>query len=114
MLVVEKKLIFWKLEKTRLLNYYQNTSNCLTHKTKKIIMVNKIIIPSAGQITDDFKIIKLFIQIGQEINEGDIVAEIETDKSTMELESFCSGKISKILVKEGDVVETGHTIAIVK
>jgi biotin carboxyl carrier protein len=32
----------------------------------------------------------------------------------MELESFCSGKISKILVKEGDVVETGQTIAIVK
>ena len=56
----------------------------------------------------------MFIHIGQEINEGDIVAEIETDKSTMELESFCSGKISKILVKEGDVVETGQTIAIVK
>ena len=52
-------------------------------------MVNKIIIPSAGQITDDFKIIKLFIQIGQEIKEGEIIAEIETDKSTLELESFC-------------------------
>ena len=63
-------------------------------------MVNKIIIPSAGQITDDFKIIKLFIQIGQEINEGDIVAEIETDKSTMELESFCSGKNQKYLLKK--------------
>ena len=77
-------------------------------------MANKIIIPSAGQITDNFKIIKLFVQIGQEIKEGEIVAEIETDKSTMELESFCSGKISKILVKEGDMVETGQTIAIVK
>ena len=77
-------------------------------------MANKIIIPSAGQITDDFKIIKLFIQIGQEIKEWEIVAEIETYKSTLELESFCSGKISKILVKEGDMVETGQTIAIVK
>lgn len=77
-------------------------------------MVNKIIMPSAGQITDEFKIIKLNIKVGEKINEGDIVAEIETDKSTMELESFCKGTISKILVKEGDVLETGKTIAIVK
>ncbi len=77
-------------------------------------MVNKIIIPSAGQITDEFKIIKLNIEVGQKINEGDIVAEIETDKSTMELESFCKGTVYKILVKEGDNVETGQTIAIVK
>ena len=77
-------------------------------------MVNKIIIPSAGQITDEFKIIKLNIEVGQKINEGDIVAEIETDKSTMELESFCKGIVYKILVKEGDILETGQTIAIVK
>jgi len=71
-------------------------------------MSNKIIIPSAGQITDEFTILDI------KIKEGDILAEIETDKSTMELESFCDGVVSKILSKKGDIVSTGQTIIIIK
>ena len=77
-------------------------------------MVNKIIIPSAGQITDDFKILNINVKIGQKVKEGDILAEIETDKSTMELESFCDGEVSKILVKIDDMVTTGQTIILIK
>ena len=54
-------------------------------------MANKIIIPSAGQITDEFKILNINVKMGQKVQEGDILAEIETDKSTMEIESFCAG-----------------------
>ena len=77
-------------------------------------MQNKIIIPSAGQITDDFKILNINVKIGQKVKEGDILAEIETDKSTMELESFCDGEVSKILVKIGDMATTGQTIILIK
>ena len=77
-------------------------------------MPNKIIIPSAGQITDDFKILNINVKIGQKVKEGDILAEIETDKSTMELESFCDGEVSKILVKIGDMATTGQTIILIK
>ena len=77
-------------------------------------MTNKIIIPSAGQITDEFKILNIKVMIGQKVKEGDILAEIETDKSTMELESFCDGEVSKILVKKGDMATTGQTIIIIK
>lgn len=77
-------------------------------------MINKIIIPSAGQITDEFKILEITVKIGQKIKEGDILAEIETDKSTLELESFCEGTVSKILSKKGDTVLAGQTIIIIK
>lgn len=77
-------------------------------------MSNKIIIPSAGQITDEFTILDIKIKVGDRIKEGDILAEIETDKSTMELESFCDGVVSKILSKKGDIVSTGQTIIIIK
>lgn len=77
-------------------------------------MTNKIIIPSAGQITDDFTILSINVKIGDKVKEGDILAEIETDKSTMELESFCDGLVLKILVQVGDVVTTGQTIILIK
>ena len=77
-------------------------------------MSNKIIIPSAGQITDEFKIIEIKVKVGDIVKEGDILAEIETDKSTMELESFCDGKVMKILSKNGDIVSTGETIIVIK
>ena len=77
-------------------------------------MANKIIIPSAGQITDEFKILNINVKMGQKVQEGDILAEIETDKSTMEIESFCAGEVSKILVKVGDTVSTGQTIILIK
>ena len=77
-------------------------------------MSNKIIIPSAGQITDEFKILEIKVKVGDIVKEGDILAEIETDKSTMELESFCDGKVMKILSKNGDTVSTGETIIVIK
>ena len=77
-------------------------------------MANKIIIPSAGQITDEFKILNINVKMGQKVQEGDILAEIETDKSTMEIESFCAGEVSKILAKGGDTVSTGQTIILIK
>ena len=77
-------------------------------------MVNKIVIPSAGQITDEFKILNINVKIGQKVREGDILAEIETDKSTMELESFCDGEILKILVTNGEIVSTGQSIILIK
>ena len=77
-------------------------------------MANKIIIPSAGQITDEFKILNINVKMGQKVQEGDILAEIETDKSTMEIESVCAGEVSKILAKVGDTVSTGETIILIK
>ena len=40
-------------------------------------------------------------KVGDEVKSGDILAEVETDKATMELETVDEGTISEILVKEG-------------
>ena len=51
--------------------------------------------------------------VGDEISEGDILAEIETDKATMEFESFFSGKLVYIGVNAGETVKVDDLIAII-
>ena len=56
---------------------------------------------------------KWLVKEGDEVTSGDILAEIETDKATMEFEAVDEGKIEKILVPEGTSdVKVGTTIAI--
>jgi pyruvate dehydrogenase E2 component (dihydrolipoamide acetyltransferase) len=52
-------------------------------------------------------------QPGEHIERGEIVAEIETDKATMELEAYDSGVLEKILVEAGQTVPIGQPIAVV-
>ena len=51
-------------------------------------------------------------QVGDTINRGDVVAEIETDKALMELEAFDDGVLEKVLVGEGQTVPIGTPIAV--
>ena len=50
---------------------------------------------------------------GESVEEGEIIAEIETDKATMEMESFFEGTMLKVLVKSGDTVKVGQPMAVV-
>jgi pyruvate dehydrogenase E2 component (dihydrolipoamide acetyltransferase) len=50
---------------------------------------------------------------GDTIASGDVIAEIETDKATMDLEAFENGTLQKILVPEGKTVPVGEPIAII-
>jgi pyruvate dehydrogenase E2 component (dihydrolipoyllysine-residue acetyltransferase) len=52
-------------------------------------------------------------QAGDQVHRGDLLAEIETDKATMELEAFEEGVLERILVQEGETVPIGQPIAIV-
>ena len=58
-------------------------------------------------------LVKWLKKVGDKIEVGDVVAEVETDKATMEMESFEDGVISEILVPEGGVVKVGETLAVV-
>ena len=58
---------------------------------------------------------KWLVKEGDEIKSGDVIAEIETDKATMELESADDGVLEKILVQEGEEnVEVGSDIAMLR
>lgn len=50
---------------------------------------------------------------GDSVSRGDVIAEIETDKATVELEAFASGVLRRMLVNEGQTVPVGQVIAII-
>jgi len=52
-------------------------------------------------------------QIGEMVNKGDVIADIETDKATIEIEAQTGGKLLEFLVQPGDVVPVGAAIAVV-
>lgn len=58
-------------------------------------------------------VVKWYKQAGEKVVNGDILAEIETDKATMELENFEDGVLLKLLANEGDEIEIGKPLAIV-
>ena len=58
-------------------------------------------------------VVKWYKEEGEEVSNGDILAEIETDKATMELENFDDGVLLKLLANEGDEVEIGKPLAVV-
>src|SRR5258708_146163 len=50
---------------------------------------------------------------GDEVKKGDILAEVETDKATMDLEAYEAGTLQQILVQEGETVPTGQAVALI-
>ena len=61
----------------------------------------KILLPALSPTMETGNLVKWLVKEGQTISSGDILAEIETDKATMELESPEDGLLSKILINEG-------------
>ncbi len=69
--------------------------------------------PALSPTMEEGTLAKWLVKEGDDVNSGDILAEIETDKATMEFEAVDEGKIAKILVPEGtDGVKVGAPIAI--
>ena len=68
--------------------------------------------PALSPTMEEGTLAKWLVKEGDEVSSGDILAEIETDKATMEFEAVDEGTISKILVPEGtDGVKVGTVIA---
>jgi pyruvate dehydrogenase E1 component beta subunit len=64
-------------------------------------MPTEILMPALSPTMEEGKLAKWLVKEGQAIKPGDIIAEIETDKATMEVEAVDEGKVSKLLVSEG-------------
>ncbi|MDE1174236.1 MAG: pyruvate dehydrogenase complex dihydrolipoamide acetyltransferase [Parvibaculaceae bacterium] len=61
----------------------------------------KILMPALSPTMEEGTLAKWLVKEGDEVHAGDIIAEIETDKATMEYEAADEGRIGKILVQEG-------------
>jgi pyruvate dehydrogenase E2 component (dihydrolipoyllysine-residue acetyltransferase) len=64
-------------------------------------MSTQILMPALSPTMDVGKLAKWHVREGDEVHAGDVIAEIETDKATMEVEAIDDGTIGKILVAEG-------------
>jgi pyruvate dehydrogenase E2 component (dihydrolipoamide acetyltransferase) len=76
-------------------------------------MAETIIMPKLGFDMAEGVLVRWVKTEGDEINKGDVLAEIETDKATVEVESSASGMVLKHLVDEGAVVPVSTPIAVV-
>ncbi len=75
-------------------------------------MAIDVIMPQMGADMTEGTLVKWVKQVGDEVKRGDILAEIETDKATVELEAFDSGTLRRQVVEEGATVPVGEVIAI--
>ncbi len=75
-------------------------------------MATNIEMPRLSDTMSEGTIAKWRKAVGEQVNKGDIIVEIETDKATMDLEAFHPGILGRILVNEGDTVAIGVPIAI--
>ena len=75
-------------------------------------MANEITMPRLSDTMTEGTVSKWRKQIGEKVEKGDILVDIETDKATMELEAFQAGVLGRIVVNEGATVPIGDLIAL--
>ena len=91
----------------------ENDVKSKTETISKVVNVEYIKMPRLSDTMEEGTISSWLKNVGDDISEGDILAEIETDKATMEFESFYSGKLVHIGVNEGETVKVDDLIAII-
>jgi pyruvate dehydrogenase E2 component (dihydrolipoamide acetyltransferase) len=74
-------------------------------------MAETIQMPKLGFDMAEGTLVRWIKNVGDVVNKGEVVAEIETDKATIEIETGATGTMLKHLVREGDVVPVGADIA---
>ena len=76
-------------------------------------MAEIINMPRLSDTMEEGVVAKWLVNVGDTIKEGDILAEIETDKATMEFESFHDGVLLHVGIKEGETAAVDTLLAIV-
>ncbi|MFL6556267.1 MAG: biotin/lipoyl-containing protein, partial [Bacillus sp. (in: firmicutes)] len=74
----------------------------------------EIKVPELAESITEGTISQWLINIGDQVNKGDSVVELETDKVNIELNAEHSGVVTKVLKEPGDIVEVGDVIAIIE
>jgi len=72
-----------------------------------------ITMPKLSDTMLEGTLVKWLKKTGDKIEVGDVLAEVETDKATMEMEAFEDGVLTEIIVPEGGVVKVGERLAVI-
>lgn len=79
---------------------------------EEVMREAEVTIPDVGE--GEVTVIEVSVAVGDEVNEGDSLIVLESDKASMELPATASGKVAQLLVKEGDTVREGQQVAIIQ
>jgi len=75
-------------------------------------MVKEVRLPQLGQTMEEGTIVNCLVKIGDEVQKGDVIFEIETDKATLEMESPADGFVKHILVKIDETLPVGEPLMV--
>ncbi|MDX6520610.1 MAG: hypothetical protein QOF08_1215 [Gaiellales bacterium] len=76
-------------------------------------MSEELVMPRLSDTMEEGTIGRWLVHAGDSFSEGDVLAEIETDKATMEFQAYDAGTVLKILVDDGESAALGSPIAII-
>src|SRR5947209_4293815 len=78
-----------------------------------IIMATQVVMPKLSPTMEEGQLSRWLKKEGDKVTVGEPIAEVDTDKATMEAQALAEGVLRKILVKEGETVPLGAIIAII-
>jgi pyruvate dehydrogenase E2 component (dihydrolipoamide acetyltransferase) len=77
-------------------------------------MATEFTMPMLGEVMEEGRIVAWHKQIGDKVEKGEIILEVETDKAVMGVESPVTGVLGKILVAEGETVPVNTPLAVIE
>ncbi|HSM09006.1 MAG TPA: pyruvate dehydrogenase complex dihydrolipoamide acetyltransferase [Gemmatimonadota bacterium] len=75
-------------------------------------MATKVVMAQLSPTMEEGKLVEWKVKEGDEVSQGDVLAEVETDKANMDIEAMTGGTVRALLISEGDVVEVGALIGV--
>ena len=76
-------------------------------------MASRVVMPKLTDTMEEGVLLAWKKREGEPVHAGEVIAEIETDKAVMDLEAFAPGILRKILVRDGETVQSGTLIAVI-
>lgn len=77
-------------------------------------MIYRIKLPRLGETMEEGTVAAWHKRVGDPVNKGDLLYCVETDKTTMDVESFCAGQLQEICCAAGTTVAVGTVVAVVQ
>ena len=72
-----------------------------------------VLMPRLSDTMTEGTLVQWLKHVGDQVHRGDALAEVETDKATMDVEAYDNGILTRILVEAGSVVPIGNPIAVI-
>ena len=75
-------------------------------------MARSFELPDLGEGVHEGEVLAVHVSPGQQVQEGDIILEVETDKAAVEIPSPFTGKVTEVRVNPGDLVNVGQVMIV--